>query len=86
MALHKPLVDSVEIALIELQYALADYYSRSEIDAAADSGVLDETLRELRNNARSAQLAIDLICQIQGASGKVLSFPEEGRPRKNSFD
>jgi hypothetical protein len=60
--LGKSLVDSIEIALIQLQYALADYCCRSESDCAMDPGALDAPLRELRTRATSTQLAIDLEC------------------------
>jgi hypothetical protein len=58
-ALRKSLIDSIEIALIQLQYALADYYCRFESDVAVDSGALETPLRELRNRAISTQIAID---------------------------
>jgi hypothetical protein len=58
--LRKSLVDGVEIALIQLQYALADYYYRGDSNFPLDSGILDMPLRELRLRAISTQLAIDI--------------------------
>jgi hypothetical protein len=54
------LVDSIEIALIQLQYALADYYYGGESDSAVDPVDLETPLRELHRRAVSTQLAIDL--------------------------
>ena len=54
------LEDSIEIALIQLQYALADYYSGRETDFAMDPAAIETPLRELRNRATSTQLAIHL--------------------------
>jgi hypothetical protein len=39
-------VDNIEVALIQLQYALADYYCRSETDLAMDPGAIEVPLRE----------------------------------------
>jgi hypothetical protein len=58
--LRKSLVDSIEIALIQLQYALADYHCQSEVDCAVDPAALEAPLRELRNRATSTQIAIHL--------------------------
>jgi hypothetical protein len=58
--LRKSLVDSIEIALIQLQYALADYYSLGRSDCAVDPAALAPPLRELRMRAISTQVAIDL--------------------------
>jgi hypothetical protein len=60
MALRKSLVDSIEIALLQLQYALADYYSLGETDCAVEPAALEPPLRELRMHAISTQVAIDL--------------------------
>jgi hypothetical protein len=54
------LVDSIEVALIQLQYALADYYCGGESDNAVDPAALETPLRELHRRAISTQLAIDL--------------------------
>jgi hypothetical protein len=59
--LRKSLVDGIEEALIQLQYALADYYIGSEGDSATDAATLAGSLRELRARANSTQLAIDLL-------------------------
>jgi hypothetical protein len=53
------LVDSIEQALIQLRYALADYYSCSDVDCARVSSILDEPLCYLREGASSIQFAID---------------------------
>jgi len=58
--LRKSLEDRIEIALIQLQYALADYYRGSEVDRAMDPAAIDTPLRELRDRAISTQLAIGL--------------------------
>jgi len=52
-------VSSIELALIQLQYALGDYYSCGEQDRELDA--LDPSLRELRKIAFSAQRAIDFL-------------------------
>jgi hypothetical protein len=54
------LVESIEITLIELQYALADYYCRSEGNCAMDPAAIETPLRELRTRATSTQVAINL--------------------------
>jgi hypothetical protein len=54
------LVDRIEIALIQLQYALADYYCCSESDLAIDPAAIETALRELQRRAISTQLAIDI--------------------------
>lgn len=59
-ALRKSLVDSIEIALIHLHYALADYHYLRDGDFPLDPADLDAPLRELHNRAVSTQLAIDL--------------------------
>jgi hypothetical protein len=53
------LMESIEIVLIELQYALADYYYRSEGNCAVDLAAIETPLRELRVRAISTQVAID---------------------------
>ena len=50
-------VDSIEEALIQLQYAMADYYSFSANDPRA-SNTLDAPLGELRKVVISTQLAL----------------------------
>jgi hypothetical protein len=54
------LEDSIEIALIQLQYALADYYCGREVDRAMNPAAIETPLRELRNRAASTQIAIHL--------------------------
>jgi hypothetical protein len=63
------LVDSIEIALIQLQYALADYYCRSEGDLAMDLAAIETPLRELHRRAIWTQLAIDLARDERKAKG-----------------
>jgi hypothetical protein len=53
----KSLVDSIEEALIQLQYAMADYYSYSASDPRA-SNTLGAPLGELRKVVVSTQLAL----------------------------
>ena len=53
----KSLVDSIEEALIQLQYAIADYYSCSASDPRA-SNTLGTLLGELRKVVISTQLAL----------------------------
>ena len=53
----KSLVDSIEEALIQLQYAMADYYSCSASDPQA-SNTLGAPLGELRKVVISTQLAL----------------------------
>jgi len=53
----KSLVDSIEEALIQLQYALADYYSSSASDPRA-SDTLSAPLDELRKIVISTQIAL----------------------------
>ena len=53
----KSLVDSIEEALIHLQYAMADYYSYSASDPRA-SNTLGAPLDELRKVVISTQLAL----------------------------
>ena len=79
------LVDSIEIALIELQYALADYYCRSESDFAVDPAAIETPLRELRSRATSTQLAIHLARDIPSTSGDAPPYPPVGS-RKNTQD
>ena len=55
--MHKSLVDSIEEALIQLQYAIADYYSCSASDPRA-SNTLGVPLGELRKVVISTQLAL----------------------------
>jgi hypothetical protein len=52
-------VDSIEIALIQLQYALADYYCLSESNSSLDPAAIETPLLELHRRAISTQLAID---------------------------
>jgi hypothetical protein len=54
-------VNSIEAALIELQYALGDYYCRTEQDHDVAFTTLDPSLRELRKIAFSVQRAISLV-------------------------
>jgi hypothetical protein len=54
-------VISIEVALIELQYAFADYYGCGEQDHDPVSDTLDPSLRELRKLAFSVQRAINLV-------------------------
>jgi hypothetical protein len=56
-ALCKSLMDSIEEALIQLQYAIADYYSCSTSDPRA-SNTLGAPLGELRKVVTSTQLDI----------------------------
>jgi hypothetical protein len=51
------LVDSIEEALIQLQYAIADYHSCNASDPRA-SNTLGSPLGELRKVVYSAQLAV----------------------------
>jgi len=53
----KSLVDSIEEALIQLQYAMADYYRCSASDPRA-SNTLGAPLGELRKVVISTQLAL----------------------------
>ena len=55
--MRKSLVDSIEEALIHLQYAMADYYSFSESDPRA-SDTIGSPLGELRKVVASTQLAL----------------------------
>jgi len=57
---RRSLEDSIEIALIQLQYALADYYCGREVDRTMNPAAIDTPLRELRNRATSTQIAIHL--------------------------
>jgi hypothetical protein len=52
---------SLEEALIQLQYALCDYYDCAEGDRDAGFSRLDASLRVLRKTAVSAQLEINLL-------------------------
>ena len=54
-------VKSIEVALIELQYALGDYYGCGEQDHDVVFDTLDPSLRELRKLAFSVQRAISLV-------------------------
>jgi hypothetical protein len=72
-ALRKSLVDSIEIALIHLHYALADYRCLRDDDCAVDPTALDAPIRELHNGAVTMQLAIDL------ARGKITTEREASR-------
>jgi hypothetical protein len=58
--LQKSLVDSIEIALIQPRFALADYCCYSESDLAIIPAAIETPIRELRMRAISAQLAIYL--------------------------
>jgi hypothetical protein len=55
--MRKSLVESIEEALIQLQYAMADYYSYSASDPRA-SNTLGAPLGELRKVVISTQLAL----------------------------
>ena len=55
--MRKSLVDSIEEALIQLQYAMADCYSCSASDPRA-SNTLGAPLDELRKVVISTQLAL----------------------------
>jgi len=55
--MRKSLVDSIEEALIQLQYAMADYYICSSSDPRA-SATLGAPLGELRRVVISRQLAL----------------------------
>ena len=55
--MRKSLVDSIEEALIQLQYAMADYYSCGASDPRA-SNTLGALLGELRKVVVSTQLAL----------------------------
>jgi hypothetical protein len=57
LALCKPLLDSIEEALIQLQYAVADYYSFSANDPRA-SNTLGTPLGELRKVVISTQIVL----------------------------
>jgi hypothetical protein len=83
--MHKSLFDSVEEALIQLQYALADYYGCNASDCAVDLDVLDAPFRGLRNTARSTQLTIGLLRHALDASGEASFHPPIGL-RKSSQD
>ena len=52
---------NIEEALIQLQYALIDYYSCAERDRDAEFSRLDASLCVLRKTAVSAQFEIDLL-------------------------
>jgi hypothetical protein len=54
-------VSSIEVALIELQYALGDYYGCGEQDHNVVFDILDSSLGELRKVAFSVQRAIILV-------------------------
>jgi hypothetical protein len=57
--MYKPVFDSIEEALIQLQYAVADYCSCNDrVEAFSD---LDAAIRELRNGANSTHLAIEVL-------------------------
>jgi hypothetical protein len=68
--MRKSLVDSIEIALVELQYAMADYYSCSEVDRAREFGDLNASLRLLYEGIRTTQLAIGLLRQTPASMEK----------------
>jgi hypothetical protein len=55
------LVDDIETALLQLRYAVCDYYSCSEAECAGVFRNLDAPLRELHKSVISTQLAIDLL-------------------------
>jgi hypothetical protein len=55
--MSKSLVENIEEALIQLQYAMADYYSYSASDPRA-SNTLGAPLGELRKVVISTQLAL----------------------------
>jgi len=55
--MSKSLVENIEEALIQLQYAMADYYSYSASDPRA-SNTLGAPLGELRKVVISSQLAL----------------------------
>ena len=55
--MRKSLVESIEEALIQLQYAIADYYSYRASDPRA-SNTLGAPLGELRKVVISTQLAL----------------------------
>jgi hypothetical protein len=57
----KSLIDSIEESLIQLQYAVADYYSCGVSDSAEMFRSLEAPLRELCRDAVSTQRAIDLL-------------------------
>jgi hypothetical protein len=57
----KSLIDSIEVALIQLRYAAADYYSCNEGECAGFFSTLDAPLSELCKGASSTQHAIDLL-------------------------
>ena len=54
-------VKSIEVALIELQYALGDHYGCGEQDHDVVFDTFDPSLRELRKLAFSVQRAISLV-------------------------
>jgi hypothetical protein len=53
------LVDSIEQALIQLRYAMADYYSCRDPDCTRVFSILEAPLCHLREGASSTQFAID---------------------------
>jgi hypothetical protein len=63
--LRKSLVDNIEEALIQLQYAVADYYSCSASDRPRRFSTLDAALCELRKGVSSTHLAINLLPQTR---------------------
>jgi hypothetical protein len=71
--LRRSLVDSIEIALIQLQYALADYYCGSEVDRAMDPAALETPLRELLSRATSTQIAIHLAREMPPDKRRLVS-------------
>jgi hypothetical protein len=51
-------IDSIELALIQLQFALADYYSARDGEALTDLTSLDDALRNLHSRVILAQVTI----------------------------
>jgi hypothetical protein len=61
LALCKSSINSIEEALIQLRYAMADYYSCREAECVGLFSALDAPLRELRKVVISTQTAINLL-------------------------
>jgi len=61
----KSLIDNIEVALIQLRYAVADYYSCGDGECAKVFNILDAPLCHLREGASSTQRAIDRLRTTQ---------------------
>ncbi len=61
--MRKSPVENIEELLIQLQYALADYYTSVAREGELTFDSLDASLSELRKDASSVQLAIRSIAR-----------------------